>query len=270
MGFIKEGVIAIITVCMCMAASLTYAWGPLGHQAICDTAWRLSDRPVRNYLEQAARRMEYKTFAEACVWADHIRSQAVYDWIKPLHYINVLRSAESVRQSSCLLSSMASPRCVIDAIRFFEQRLRDGKFSQRERDEALLLMAHFVADLHQPLHVAYEDDRGGTRKQVVFEGKLLSLHSIWDQNIIRCAYQGSWRNLGKLLYRQRKQPLSEEELTSVLLWADESLALTKIIYSNLPQALPANYCEQYYPLAEKRLALASRRLAVLLEQSLAP
>ncbi|MFT5419480.1 MAG: hypothetical protein ACI9D5_000220 [Candidatus Endobugula sp.] len=267
---------------MLTTANIAHAWGPLGHRVVCDIAWRSSSAVIKKRLSSAAKRMAYRTFAESCVWADHIKSQTQYDYLKPLHYMNLSKTATTAASADCL--SQQSPQCVVSAIEHFSLQLGNTALPQRDRDKALLLVGHFVADVHQPLHVSYRDDRGGTRRKVLFAGKSVSLHRLWDSELLYCrklsGKKPSWRLLGSYLftqqglhqhkdfYQQRDKPASSEEM-SVVAWADESFAITRQLYASLKsKRLPANYCAQYYPIAMQRLQLAGQRLAALLTVAL--
>ncbi len=269
------GVIAFLGL---LFSPILLAWGPLGHQAVCDAVWRASPSERQQILAMAAKRMGYKTYAQSCVWADEIRGISNYAWIKPLHYMNVPRESVSIDDKPCGIvfsRSNTSPECVFSAIIFYYDRFHDSSLSQRQRDEALLLLSHFVADIHQPLHVAYADDRGGTSQNVVFSGKFLSLHRLWDSEILYCGTQKRWKALGKQLFRQLpiapltkpKIKYSTSELTKeILLWAEESYVLTRTIYSHLSSPLAKDYCETFHPVAIERLKQASRRLSLLLNE----
>lgn len=256
----------IVTVILYSASQSTFAWGPLGHKAICDAAWRASDSGMRQALASSAKRMGYKTYAESCLWADDIRRDRSYAWAKPLHYMNLPRDADSVVDGSCAKKNRAQagskPQCVWPAIQHYHQRWQNTGLSRKQRDEALLLFSHFVADIHQPLHVAYRDDRGGTRRNVTFEGRLMSLHSLWDSPILYCGTRSKWRQLGKQLSRNHSR-YNGSETADIAVWADESFALTRLIYGELSSRLPASYCDKFHPLAMVRLELASLRLAEL-------
>jgi hypothetical protein len=147
------------------------------------------------------------------------------------------------------------------------------------REQAIVLLGHFVGDIHQPLHVSYTDDAGGNRHPVIFGGKLQSLHRLWDTGLLYCRLGSagrasiSWRRLGQQLHHAPLSPrlarLKDEQ--SVEAWANESLLITRKIYTQLPgKILPASYCDQFYPVAIERLQLAGYRLASLLSQTLVP
>lgn len=259
-------VIPLVALFMLMTSTPAFSWGPLGHKAICDSAWRASRDDVKSLLAETAKRMGFNTYAESCVWADKVRSNNRYNWLKPLHYMNITKGDTSVSLDYCENKNRNKPTCVLTAIEYFYAQWRDSSLSQAKRDEALLLFSHFTADIHQPLHVAYKDDRGGTRRNVIFEGKLMSLHSLWDGDILYCGIKTNWRNLGKKLLRSHRR-YRQEQSDSSLKWAEESFALTRLIYVNLSQRLESNYCDDFHPLAMVRLELASLRLTRLLNAS---
>jgi hypothetical protein len=253
-----------------MKASPSHAWGSLGHHTVCDVAWRNSSTIVKKRLSATAKRMGYKTFAESCSWADDIRGKSAYDYLKPLHYMNVSRQAKRTGSARCL--STAKTTCVVTAIDHYLSQLNDRSLSEKHRDQALLLVGHFVGDVHQPLHVSYANDRGGTRRKVIFSGKVISLHRLWDSQLLYCQQvrgkTASWRRLGRYLSEDKPAGAS---VLSATAWADESLTITRQIYSNIPdRGASQEYCEHFHPIALERLQLAGWRLATLLAQTLAP
>jgi len=259
---IKKAAMSAIILVGCLTANSVWAWGSLGHRAICDVAWQASDAAIKDRLSASVKRMGYKTFATACLWADHIRDQKPYDYVKPLHYMNVSRKLVKIPKDPCRDANLRRPRCVLSAIAYYQNRWQDKTLSQRERDEALLLLSHFIGDIHQPLHVSFRDDRGGTQKRVIFNGKVISLHRLWDSNLLRCKGNVSWRKLGQSLYRQPRDQKALE--TSPLVWAQESYEITQIIYQNIKRPLPASYCSEFNHIAVGRLAVAGLRLSAIL------
>lgn len=50
--------------------------------------------------------------------------------------------------------------------------------------EALEFLGHWVGDIHPPLHVSFEDDRGGNR--VAAQGTSCeNLHAVWDRCLVQ-------------------------------------------------------------------------------------
>ena len=48
---------------------------------------------------------------------------------------------------------------------------------------ALRFLVHFVGDVHQPLHLTNRE-RGGNGDPVLFEGRHMNLHALWDNQLI--------------------------------------------------------------------------------------
>ena len=250
----------------------TLAWGPSGHRIVCDIAWRSLSPTLREKVGTIANRMGYRTFAQSCVWADHIRSNPQFYSLSTLHYVNVPRVAKSVNRSRDCPNSK-KPNCVLTAISYYRQRWQDSSLNQRQRDQALLLLAHFVGDIHQPMHVSYQFDYGGNRHMIKWDdNRELSLHRLWDDTIIHCGKKASWRKRGAQLYakitslqRQQWRRLTTNQEVAIDQWANESLALTRKIYAYLNSSWkPSGYCQQFMPVAQQRLQMAGVRLALLL------
>jgi S1/P1 Nuclease len=62
--------------------------------------------------------------------------------------------------------------------------LRSNESPLAEKQIALDYLVHLVGDLHQPLHVGFLDDIGGTKTKVTLEGKTQTLHELWDTGIL--------------------------------------------------------------------------------------
>jgi hypothetical protein len=52
------------------------------------------------------------------------------------------------------------------------------------RKKAFKFLVHLVADVHQPMHLGNEKDRGGNKITVLFRNKRTNLHRVWDHDLI--------------------------------------------------------------------------------------
>jgi hypothetical protein len=238
-----------------------FAWGDAGHKIVCEIAFRELDSNARAQVEQLIKAdPEYTRFSNSCVWADEIRSKDRYERYKKLHYVNVPREAAS-------LTRECPKGCVLAAIREEAQALRSGT-SDARRLEALKFLGHFVGDLHQPLHVAYEDDRGGNKVTVRFYGNPQRLHNVWDTFLIGQKSQ-KWRRHAPRLFRS----ITPENRTlwasrSLLRWANESLEIVvNQVYDFAPgEDLAKDYYRKNIQTVEERLMAAGVRLGALLNR----
>lgn len=164
------------------------AWGEDGHVIVSKIA--------ESYLKPAAKLgikdlLDERAISDPriCVWADLIRSGAIYDRKYPnhrtWHYINIeLQEREEDYKPE------EQKDHVVGAISQFIKIVKDPQETKENRKEALMFVIHFVGDMHQPLHCSNRnDDRGGNLQLVKsFRGKeepRLNLHSVWDTSMVK-------------------------------------------------------------------------------------
>jgi hypothetical protein len=137
--------------------------------------------------------------------------------------------------------------------------------------EALQLLAHFVGDIHQPLHVSHPDTRGGTTIDLRFAGDRMTLHRLWDSALLerrlrerRRGRSPRWRGFAQSLADSTDAAERARWTASLdpLRWADESLALAKqpVFAVSRDASLDTAYYEEAMPIVE-RAARKGVRLA---------
>ncbi|HOW18512.1 MAG TPA: S1/P1 nuclease, partial [Phycisphaerae bacterium] len=148
----------------------------------------------------------------------------------------------------------------------FDEVLRRPDATAAEKNEALKFLIHFVADAHQPMHVARARDRGGNDVRVKFLGKPLNLHQVWDFALLEAAGK-PWpeytRDLEAGLTAER---VARWTSTDPLVWANESYRLAVEHAYAIPDdgRLGRDYFERNIRIVNERLAMAGVRLAVML------
>ncbi len=253
-------IITLIALSLYVPASM--AWGLLGHQLVCDIAWRSLHDDARRELKELLDATGTRSFATACFLPDRLRDSEEWAWTKPYHYMNVPIAARAVNPADC-----PAEGCVLRGIELYMREARDpaANIDPRQRLNNLLFLSHYVADIHQPLHVSYSADRGGNMTLVIFEGERLNLHELWDGKLLTREKRPNWKTLGARLARE----LGQREIpgSTPRDWADESLALTRRIYAELPadSKLKEDYFALHQPLATERITLAGRRLGLMLD-----
>jgi len=239
-----------------------FGWGRQGHQIVGAIA--------ANHLSAEARRgvvdlLGYDDLSSAGYWADEIRSNPAYDWAKPLHYINVPRDATTVDLSR----DCPTGECVIQAIKKYAAIVGDQKRTKDERAEALKFLAHFVGDVHQPLHVSFAVDRGGNSITVTaFDNASTNLHAVWDTALIEHRTRGDWAKLANDIdaAMTKSQRADWEAPSDATDWANASLAITQRVYRELPANATVGeiYYDRHIGIIEDQLAAAGIRLATML------
>ena len=131
---------------------------------------------------------------------------------------------------------------------------------------ALKFVVHLTADLHQPLHAGFADDRGGNSHQLQAWGRGTNLHALWDSGLVKRWPSGraglkEAMNAAPTLARQARPSH----------WAQESCTLVSAagFYSE-KRAVDAAYLKQWGPALVGQLAAAGQRLAEVLDAALVP
>lgn len=234
------------------------AFGPTGHRIAGAIAEAHLCPEARSYI---APLLDGTSLANAGVWADWIRDDPAWAKSKPWHYLNAGDDEPLDR------AVRRSPDNVLTAIERLEREISDTRRSREERAEALRFFVHFLADVHQPLHIGRADDRGGNGIDVEGAGKRRSLHSLWDAEWLlgrdRLDLSAQVQAVGALAAGQ----LRSWQSGSAREWAEESRALRPLVYG-LPAAggdgrirVDRTYLVMARNIVQQRLAQAGVRLA---------
>lgn len=245
------------------------AWGRLAHRAsarIAEARLTPTTRAaVRDLLEPG------ESLADASLWADEVRRNRPETG--PWHYVNVPLAEDRYDDRFC-----PKQGCVVDKVRAFRKVLADTSAPKEVRREALRFLIHFVQDMHQPLHVGDQADRGGNDTQVQYFGKGSNLHRVWDSGLIESAYPDDIKLTKDLEVLVGAPSASGWGGGSEQDWANESLELARRAYRMGPKGLPLKrgarldepYLRAYLPSAKERVAKSGVRLAVVLNAILDP
>ena len=198
------------------------------------------------------------------LWADWIRDEPEWQHSAPWHYMNI--------PDGELLEDYRHPPegDVLWAIGHFGDVLRATDRPSGERRDALRFLAHFVVDLHQPLHVGRESDRGGNRIEVdPGTGEPVNLHRFWDTEAVALAgldVEEYARSLAGLI----EASAEAWERDTLLDWARESQALRPVVYDfgGRGNRLSPGYLQNAERITRLRLAQAGVRLAAEINRAL--
>jgi nuclease S1 len=130
-------------------------------------------------------------------------------------------------------------------------------------------------NLHMPLHVGENHDKGGNNLQVRFFDRGSNLLRVWDSEIIARAERDEDRWLVALVEMDKPEARAAAMSGSVEEWATESLLAAREAYVDpatgqrmKPGAkLGDAYQAKSLPMAKRRLYQAGARLAIVLNEA---
>jgi hypothetical protein len=275
--------LAALAAALLLYSPTASAWGGLGHEAICELAFRELDDTARQRVIALVRQdPEFTTFRASCNWADRPRQRASE------HFVNLPRDATSLDDDDCPLAE----KCVVTAIEEDFAILASPDTTDEEKLAALKFLGHWVADIHQPLHAASQDDRGGNHIRTR-GSSCQSLHTLWDSCLVE-------ERLGMhplAIVPELQAVITDEQRTEWLAsdpvdWANESFAIARkpdvgycLMVGDTCQYAADNaefeegepervvvvdygYLDRHAAIVSERIAMAGVRLAGLLNLAL--
>ena len=245
------------------------AWGEKGHRLIADLALIKLNPTARGKLNELLSRAESSELAELAFWADDYRHRPEGRPTASWHYVNLPRTPSCQYRPA---RDCPDGQCLPAALLSQWQLLADHRTPQPQRLRALKFVIHLVADLHQPLHVGYADDRGGNLYQVQVDKRGSNLHQIWDSTLLKypkLSYQDYLTRLSNSAEISAPIVQPEQVQKHIQIWLEQSC---HIIQANriYPASRNINnaYLKQHSKIVEQQLNKAGLRLAQLINSAL--
>lgn len=281
---------SIVGLLLLLAAPPAFGWGCSAHETIALIALGQLNPHARQAVnsllagappEPRAHRFcspsRLEAMADLSTWADDERERdsRTAAW----HFIDIPLSAGR----GSLEHFCAQSGCLAYAIRDQLAILRSTQATRPEKQRALLFVIHLVGDLHQPLHVATNNDRGGNCLPVTFlrerarlvhpatGGYRPDLHGVWDKQlperiggIRRGSRDDDVRGFARSLTRQFSSDIARwrREPVDVNAWAWDSHRVAVMdVYGRLPvpvrvePSVPLRDCTDDHHVSERLAAL---------------
>ena len=266
------------------------AWGDEGHETIALIAEHYLTSAAKAQVDAllAADTLNTLTahdIASEATWPDKYREHGGAAKTSSWHYVDIEVSTGDVA-AACfdfpklaegqLASDGPAKDCGIDKIDEFEAELVNAATPPAEKVLALKYLLHFVGDVHQPLHSADENDRGGNDKLI--SGKFSQskkLHAFWDTKVVQAMGPDAATISTTLISQITPAQITAWEAGSPKDWALEAFKLAKDkVYGQLPAPasdgrydLSESYLDMAEPIAATQLSRAGVRLAYLLNRA---
>lgn len=251
---ISSGTIVQRTLAMLMAllVSNAMAWGKEGHQVVASLAATQLTVKTRAEVDRLLALEPGETMQSISTWPDEHRNPATSPW----HYVNFPRdtcsydAARDCPDGNCVVGAIDKQLAILGSNAPDEARLK-----------ALKYVVHFVADVYQPLHAGYQDDKGGNTYQLQAFGKGSNLHALWDSGLIGNLNQDTDVLTTRLLVKRNAPNAADLNMAHA---AEESCKIMGTAGFYPERKVGQDYVERYTPVMEQRLTVAGARLAGLL------
>lgn len=290
----------VLAIGFALAAMPALAWGPEGHNVIANVAYDLLSPDLQakftailqggkgltvTYTDQRLKEHSCgaRTINQLANWPDCVRYGGSYATTYDAHFNDIpycpkppaaKRPASACRGKVC-------------ATQFLPKKIAELKApgtAPFDRAAALAFVVHIVADMHQPLHMIDNHDRGGNDIRATLDGHATNLHRIWDGEVTEDAYPSTvealsgTRNLAALHgadWSHAKPGQADFDA-----WASASHLIAVDAYNAVKppvrcgattaqdHLINADYVERFVPVVKEQLAKSAVRLSDVLRDAL--
>ena len=232
------------------------AWSKTGHRAIGEVATKyLKARTLKAISEL----LDGQSLAAVSNYADEIKADRKYKDFSPWHYVNFPadKSYTDVTPSKYGDVVAGIEKCMVI--------LKDDKASRADRVFYLKMLIHLMGDLHQPMHIGREEDKGGNDIQLQWFGRGSNLHKLWDADMIN-DYGMSYTELAGSLPVLSTREVRKIQEGNVLDWVEETHQIANLLYDSVSvgEKLGYSYSYKYWGIVEQQLQRGGLRLAKVL------
>jgi nuclease S1 len=250
-------------------ATPAWAWGRLGHRVTA----RLAEKHMTPQAKAAVAALlePGESMGDASLWADEHRGELPET--APWHYVDV--PIDEPKYDKKWSADNPEHGCVVDKINEFRLVVKDKSKSIDERRFALRFLLHCIEDLHMPLHVGDNHDRGGNDTQVSYFEVGSNMHRVWDSGIIEHAGDTEDFWLADLSQLDTPENRTKWMAGAPEDWATESLLAARAAHQvpgtdqriKSGQKLGEEYQAKNLPVVRQRLCQAALRLAMVLNEA---
>jgi nuclease S1 len=186
-------------------------------------------------------------------------------------------SLYELKYDSKFSGDVSTKGCVVDKINEFRLVVKDKSKSVEDRRFALRFLIHCLEDMHMPMHVGDNHDKGGNQTQVRFFDRGSNMHRLWDTDMIERTSKDEDYWLKDLATLDSPEARDAAMKGTVEDWATESLLAARQAYQvpgtgrrmKSGQKLGDAYLNANLPVVRRRLYQGSVRLAFVLNEAFA-
>ena len=240
---------------MCTMAS--WAWSQKGHDTVAYIAeCHLSPAAA----DSVATILEGKSPVYWANWLDNASHTPDDAYTKTWHYKNV---NEGVAYEDAPTNPDGD---AVTAIREQIAILSDSVSTMAQKQLAMKILIHVVGDLHQPMHMGRETDKGANYVKVKFFGRDANLHSVWDGSIMNSGHAWTYTEWQNQLDRLNPEQEAAEAAGNIDDWARQTLGIANEVYNYFPAGCKISYDQvaHWTPVIEQQVLRGGLRLARIL------
>jgi hypothetical protein len=211
------------------------AWGTQGHRICGQIASFYLTPKAKAAIDEI---LGGESIALASNWADFIKSDPNYAYLSPWHYIDFDKQYTYPEMVAYL-----NRDTVTDAytkLNFLIGQLKNKNLELSKKQLYLRMLIHIIEDVHQPMHTAHADDKGGNDFKVNWFSTPTNLHSVWDSQLIDFQ-QLSFTEYASAIHFCTAAQRAQWQADPISKWLFESNQIAEKLYIEIKPGDTLNY-----------------------------
>ena len=175
---------SLVLVSLSSLLGLSRSWDLNGHWIVSLIAGNMISDQATRYIKQTLPTDKAqdipRSMAFASAWADFITHDPTngYGWSVNLHFANSQYPTCAAFDTKI---NCPDGRCIVTAMANYTMRASDYNLPHDQRVEAVKFLIHMMGDIHQPMHLGFQRDDGGTK--LWLNDPATTLHNVWDESL---------------------------------------------------------------------------------------
>jgi hypothetical protein len=221
----RKSIIAVVIILYTLP-NVCNGWGLQGHRII----GQIADSYITPKAKvEVAKILGTETIAMASNWPDFVKSDPAYKYLSLWHYVN-FKPGINLQEMEAALNADTSTNAY-NKILFLTNELKNGKLLPLETKQLYLkLLIHIIGDVHQPMHLGRNTDRGGNAIRVKWFSDDVNLHQVWDEKLIsyqELSYTEYTNHINHTTVKQR----TEWQKQTLAQWLFDTYLLAEKVYA---------------------------------------
>ena len=267
--------IIFIALALIMCSQAAFGWGRVGHATIAKIAEDHLTPKARQIIDEY---LDGESIVKYASYADKEKNNLLIDvGFDPKGTSRVTtypHTFEADLDCNPFSGINDNGRFVKNCVHFIDKMANElkghKKMSDSLRFHNIVMIVHFVGDMHCPEHIRYyPEDMSIGKYDVTFEGKKTTMHKIWDSQLIAALHTGDQNDVAARIDNCTRKEISRITAGNTYDWAADCAKTSKSVH-DVPEGavLDAAYAEQNRAIVEQQLRKAGYRLAKVLNKVL--
>lgn len=269
----KKIIFIALTLIMCSQAA--FGWGRVGHATIAKIAEDHLTTKAKKLIDEY---LDGESIVKYASYADKHKNTLLIDLgFDPVDWDRITtypHTFESNLEYVPFRGTNDNGRYVKNCVNYIEKLAKElenhKELSDSLRFHNIVMIVHFVGDMHCPEHIRYYPvDMSTGKYDVTFMGEKTTMHKIWDSQLIAALHTGDHNDVAARIDKYSKKEIAKISSGKPYDWAADCARVSKPVH-DVPEGavLDKDYAEKQRATVESQLSKAGYRLAKILNRIL--